>query len=259
MLVVIVVAAATAFSFFVASYQKQVQAQETLQHDKNLENLRILSLEPTVGAGVVTALTVELASLDPNSIVVQGMDLDGDPIVNYSVVNSAGNVLGEGCLNGNPVVPTNSTCTLSMPAESQVFLSFDLEYHTPGYAFPTDEPTLTESSLIEINSYTSLGNEFSQSFVPPVAIAGVTFVDSYPVLDGSGSYQPSESNESVTINQWQWSVTAASHPANDTADYAGEEVELPDPFTAETSYTIYLNVTSSDSLEGSVSIVYEFA
>jgi len=257
MLVVIVVAAATAFSFFVASYQKQVQAQETLQHDKNLENLRILSLEPIVDSstGDLTSLTVELASLDPNEMIIQGLDLDGVPDQTYSVVDSAGGQLGTGCLNGNPYSPTSSTCNLTIPAESQVFLQFDLT--SSDCSFLACAPALTESSLIEITTYTSLGNEFSQSFVPPVAIAEVTFVDSYPVLDGSGSYQPSESNESVTINQWEWSVTSAT-PDEDCGHQAGEEVELHYPFTSGTTYTIYLNVTSSDSLEGSVSIVYEF-
>jgi len=258
MLVVIVVAAATAFSFFVASYQKQVQSEEALNHDKNLENLRIFDLIPKVGSvpPQLSALRIDIASLDVNPIGVESITLNGYALVAYNVTDTAGTILGTGCLNGNPFVPPDTNCVLIIPAESQVFLDFDLNDSSSYYAFGSVSVNLTESGLFAFDVFTSRGNEFVQSFVPPVAIAGVTFVDSYAILDGTNSYQPNiNASVTVTIDQWRWNVTAPVR-ANDTGNYSGQEVELPRPITLGVPYTIDLNVTNSESLIGSTQIVY---
>ena len=262
MLVVIVVAAATAFSFFVAAYQKQVQAEETLNHNKNLENLRIFNLIPTTSSFPpyhLRDLRIDIASLDVNQIGVEGMTLDGYSILNYSVLDASGSVLGIGCLNGNPYAPSSASCVLTIPAESQVFLDFDLQLQTSNYAFGPIVVALTGHGLLSFDTFTSLGNEFVQSFVPPVAIAGVTFVDSNPILDGTGSYQPStNSSTSVVLDLWNWTVTSTPAHANDTGSWTGQEVELPHYFNRTVPYTIYLNVTNSESLVGSTQINYTF-
>lgn len=255
MLVVIVVAAATAFSFFVAAYQKQLQAEETLSHNKSLEDLRILALMPNV---TTDSLQIELASLDVNSITIDGMTLNGNTIVNYSVVSSSGTILdGPLCLNGNPLVASNASCVLDLPAESHAFLSVDFNPSDKGYAFaPGTTFLLNESDLLEFALFTSLGNEFVQSFVPPVALAEVTFVGSFPILDGSNSYQPSGgTTQNVTIDLWHWNVTAPKG-SNDTGNFTGQEVELPADLTSRVQYVIWLNVTSSESLVGSTHIDY---
>ncbi|HYA57373.1 MAG TPA: archaellin/type IV pilin N-terminal domain-containing protein [Thermoplasmata archaeon] len=266
MLVVIVVAAATAFSFFVQSYQKQLQSEENRAHDKSLEDLRILDLIPTVNNSSVTTppaladLRLEVASLDVNSIGVNGMSANGQPVVNYTVTNSAGGALGPTeCLNGDPLAPANSSCYLTIPAESQVFLDLNLQVGAKAYAFGGSDVILTESGLLKVDTYTSLGNVFVQAFVPPVAIAGVTFVDSYPILDGTASYQPgTNSSVAVSVDQWSWAVTANA-TANDTGPKSGQEVELGLPFTRGVSYTIQLTVTNSESLIGSTQISYTVA
>lgn len=260
MLVVIVVAAATAFSFFVASYQKQLQAQETLQHDKALEKIRILALEPKVNstdAPSLAGLTVEVASLDGNPIVVTGMLLNGAAVLIYSVNASTGATLGSGCLNGNSFGSYNASCTLTLPPESQAFLFLEL---SPAalltYAFAPGTPVaLTESSVFTFQFLTSLGNEFTQSFVPPVAIAAVTFVDSNPILDGSNSYQPGSAASNVTLEFWTWTVSPSGDP--DGGSYTGQEVELGSPLQSDVTYTIQLVVTNTESLVGSAEITYE--
>jgi len=224
MLVVIVVAAATAFSFFVASYQKQLQAEETQSHDKALEKVRILNLRPMLNNSTnVSSLVLEIASLDVNSIVVTGLLLNGSPVIAYGVVNSAGRELDVGCLNGNPYVG-NASCSLELAPEAQVFLKlwFDGFHkstltHTQPYAFlhgsniRVTAIDFTESSVFDFQILTSLGNEFTQSFVPPVAVAGLSFVSSYPVLDGSNSYQPSSgSTGNATVDLWHWAVRTPS-------------------------------------------------
>jgi len=260
MLVLIVVAAATAFSFFVASYQKQLQAEETLSHNKNLEDLRIFGLIPTISTPPdLGNLRIELASLDVNSIVIEGVTLNGQAILTYTVTDSSGNPLSApGCLNGNPFSPPNASCTIAVPADAQVFLDFNLQFGNSTYAFGGTDVTVTDTGLLQFDMFTSLGNEFVQSFVPPVAIAGVTFVESFPILDGTGSYQPGAgSNQSISINQWDWTVT--SKPSGDPDDhpYVGQEVELPDPLSVGVSYTINLTVVNSESLSGTTSIQYE--
>ncbi len=273
MLVVIVVAAATAFSFFVAAYQKQLQAEETLTHDKSLENLRILALSPNASGSPPTlaSLTVELASSDVNPTVVDGMSLNGYAVVNYTVVDFSGkNLSTTECLNGNPFLSTSASCVLDVPAETQVFLELNLVYDSPGYSFPTNvSVTLTESDTLNFELYTSLGNVFTQSFVPPVAIAQLSFVGSVtasnPILDGSSSYQPAGgSGENVTIDEWRWSVVQPGnetpcHTSGDCDTYSGQEYELPLPFSPDSTYFIYLNVTNSDSLVGEGYIQYASA
>ncbi len=266
MLVVIVVAAATAFSFFVAAYQKQLQGQETLEHNKALEKLRILGLEPVVSTNHTPALasiTLELASLDVNSIAVTGLLLAGDAVVAYNVTNSAGQTLSTGCLNGNPYFPANASCFLDLPAESQVFIQLDIgpgSHLDPSYSLlPNVEADLTESSVLDFEVLTSLGNTFTQSFVPPVAIAGITFVTSIPILDGSNSYQPAESGSSnSTIDFWIWDVTAnlTAYCNDDCGPWSGQEVELHEPLHANTTYTISLTVVNTESLVATAQIDY---
>jgi len=264
MLVVIVVAAATAFSFFVASYQKQLQAQETLQHEKSLERLRVIGLQPAISRAppTLSELTVELASLDVNSIVVTGLLVNGQAVVVYNVSNSAGVPLATGCLNGNPFVAANASCALSIPGDSQVFLQLDVNPQNvwPNdhgrYAFlPNTTVSFNQSSVLAFKFLTSLGNEFAQSFVPPVAIAAVTFVDSNPILDGSNSYQPETATSNVTLDFWEWKVTASA-TANDTGSFYGQEVELRQPLTSKVTYTVLLTVTNTESLAGSAEIIY---
>ncbi len=266
MLVVIVVAAATAFSFFVAAYQKQLQGQETLEHNKALEKLRILGLEPAVSAKhppVLSSITLELASLDVNPIAVTGLLLGGDAVVEYNVTSSSGLPLATGCLNGNPYVAANTSCFLGLPAESQIFLQLDINPRdSPNQSYsllPNVEADLTESSVLDFEVLTSLGNSFTQSFVPPVAIAGITFVTSFPILDGSNSYQPAESGSSnSTIDFWIWNVAAnpLSNCSNDCGPWSGQEVELPNQFAPSTTYTISLTVVNTESLVATAQIDY---
>lgn len=259
MLVVIVVAAATAFSFFVAAYQKQLQSEETLTHDKALEDLRILALSPTLATDTsyISTLKVEVASLDPNAITIDGMVLNGNAVVSYGLANLSGTSWPYGCLNGPALATPNTACVLTIPADAEFFLVLNLTPGTmasisgPAYAYgtgPNTPPALTESGLLEFQLYTSLGNEFTQSFVPPVALAQVSFVGSFPILDGSSSYQPSGGTaNNVTIDQWAWNVVAPpveNSPMSLAVGAADEWGELT--FTVTSGYTPSPSETISD-------------
>jgi flagellin-like protein len=267
MLVIIVVAAATAFSFFVAAYQKQLTAEETLSHNKSLENLRILALKPDLGRnGAFGGLQVELASLDVNPIVIDSMVLDGQTVLIYNETLSQASASGiHGCLMGSPYnTTTNPACVLDLPPESHAFLSLNFNSSdTTDYSFPAHTNlTINESGLLEFHIFTGLGNEFTQSFVPPVAIAALSFVDNFPILDGANSYQPSSGTaENTTIVLWDWNVTVGpgGNCNRDCGNYSGQEVELAHYLNSTARYSIWLNVTSSDSLVGSAHIDYTLA
>jgi len=267
MLVVIVVAAATAFSFFVAAYQKQVQSEEALNHDKSLEDLRILDLTPNLTgphSPYLSDLLVEVASLDVNPMTINGVIIDGNPVLKYTVSTSSGAPLGPpGCFNGG-AFSTNTSCSLSLPAEAQVFLLFNLTFGALTYAFGSTNVSLKVSSLLEFDLFSSYGNEFVQSFVPPVAIAQMSFVNvgnsSTPLLDGMGSYQPPDgTDKNVTIDLWSWSVSAIPPTvcggSPDCGPFSGEEVQLSEAFPSGT-WSISLTVTDSDSLIGTTTVDY---
>ncbi len=259
MLVVIVVAAATAFSFFVASYQAQVQAEETAAHNKALEDLKILSLAPTINHETLTLadLQIELASLDPNPTVITGMTINSEAVANYTVTDSSGSPLANGCFNAVAYSGSNSSCTLTVPAEAQTFLEFNLTFKTPLYAFGPATVSLGDDGLLDFKSFTSLGNEFTQSFVPPVAVAQVSFVGSFPVLDGSGSYQPSSgSGGNATVDSWQWDVDApdaspASVPAGETSEVGTVAFPVPSGYTP-VDQAVVLSVFTGSAGGGSV-------
>ncbi|MGB6500941.1 MAG: hypothetical protein WBG19_06045 [Thermoplasmata archaeon] len=285
MLVVIVVAAATAFSFFVASYQKQVQAEETVVHDRALENIKLISLSSSscseynettktcdryLPKDEFARLTIKAASLDINSIAVTGVFLSGHPVDNYSVI--LGHTTYDPCYN-----TTGNTTTVCQPsllppyAEAQFVFNlgdstnfsklpkcFTVRILDCLYAFgtPYSSTDISASHELDLEILTSLGNSFQGTFVPPVAKLGISFVNSWPVLDGSGSYQPSGGvTTNATIDQWAWAVDgAAADP--DNGAYFGQQVELPDQFAIGGMYAITLTVTNALGLIGVVSVNY---
>jgi len=273
MLVVIVVAAATAFSFFVAAYQKQLQAEETLNHNRSLESIKVIGISElpcsstaceSACVGCFANVTITVASLDVNPITLTGLFLDQHPVVNYTIVFNGATVTP--CYNASsrnnstsglvPCQPTN------LPALSEARLIFNLDnkaFPTAFWAFGGAFPNLFPTSYIALQILTGLGNEFSGSFVPPVAIASVTYVSGTPILDGTQSYQP---NGNATIISWAWNVTnvtASGCLTNSTAPcgtYSGQEAELGAALAPTDTYSIALVVLNSYGLTGTATIEY---
>ena len=266
MLVLIVIGAAVAFAAFVATYEKQLLAQEAAAHDRSLEALRILSVLPVNQTGGSPAydktLNFTVASETINPSVITGMLVDNLPIVRFGVENSSGPCLPPVTPLGNYTIPPFADVTFCLNATQG--------YPRSGVAL--GYPAISLDADLEISLYTALGNDFVTTFLPPTALATVsiitietgTTVNNVPVLDGSDSFQQGTNS---TITSWLWVVSP-----NSTADsaawsgtcsglFSGEDVELGSggcQFVATQAYSITLEVTNDDGLVSFQTIDYTF-
>lgn len=263
MLVLIVVAAATAFSLFIASYQKQVQAEEAQAHLKALESLRVITVQTELNqsdvgnattAGTLVDVSFNVESLDVNPTILTGLDIDNQAVRNYSVSQLN---LTTGSYSTAQVAALG---VLDVGPNEQFSLIVDVS-PGPGSSFYSPSFGLLSSSYVQIDLFTYLANDFRASFLPPTAIALVTLDQTIsangtpvaiPLLDGMNSVQP---GGNATIVSWEWNVTP-SIPNGGTA--SGEEVEAPFTEPPGTTYTVTLTVTDNFGLIGIDKVSYRF-
>ncbi len=266
MLILIVVAAAIALAAFVASYQKQLQAEESQAQQRSLESLKILSVTPTLNTsdtGEWSSFTFVLASEYINPSSVDAISLNGQPIRYYYVQNLS-----------SPASPptqhdtTVANDTLVLSPRQEVIVGVELDPSGgvyPNYSMFDPTFVLSTSDYIQLSVYTALQNTFTTVFLPPTAIAYVTTLTSYssnepvqiPVLVGTDSFQPGANG---TIVQWEWSMTEAGNstytggPTCPVAGspFEGSEWELEGNASTSKSYTYTatLTVTGNDGLAG---------
>jgi flagellin-like protein len=250
MLVLIVVGAAVAFSAFVASYQKQVQAEEAVTHQRALENLKILEIQPTLYAkstSNVSLLNLTVASLDVENTVLSGLSINGVPVKTYVVT---------------AIYPANGTLTplsvapgeaLTIAPQQQVFIQIDFNMSHPIYSMYAANFVLLSTQVIKVDLYTALLNDFFEAFSPPTAVAFISAIQSFsgtsyvtvPVLDGSDSLQPGNGS----LISWSWNVTNLSSPLPHTfQDLAGEKA-VPTVYAAF-NYVAQLVVRNNVGLIG---------
>jgi flagellin-like protein len=256
MLVLIVVSAAVAFSFFVASYEAQVQAEETLNHEQALENIHILSVAPNLiptGPGWYPSMNFTIASEYIYNSSITYITINNQPVKTY-------NVTAFDTSNGTfvtTVVPAGASLNLGPREQATIWITFN------GGTKPATNPSfyssfdLASSDYIEIALYTAYNNEFSRVFIPPTAIAVVTTTDTSgtltTLLDGSQSFQP-ESN--ATIVSWDWTVYNKNTSSYVLPDLSGEEAETVSPLDLADQYLVNLTVTNSDGLESIATVLY---
>jgi len=280
MLVVIVVAAATAFSFFVASYQKTLQTQETQRHDKALEAVKVIAVSkqecsdysPTPCAASnapstsFATLSVLVASLDVNTIQISGVFVNGFGVVNYTA-QYANTTIVSPCYNasahlrGMPLTGVVDCRRVPLPPYSTLRIKLDLDapaMYAPTYALGVPYDGISSTSDLSVGLLTGLTNYFVETFSPPVAIASIFFVSngstSVPVFDGLSSYQ-SAGADNVSILWYNWTATSTDAGAATCGPYSGAEFEAS-CFTEGATYTIVLEVTNTDGLSGSISLAY---
>jgi flagellin-like protein len=256
MLVLIVVSAATAFSLFIAAYQKQVQAEEAQAHLKSLESLRVVTVQTQVNLSSATPdslleLNFSVESLDVNPTLLTALDIDNQAVRNYSVWELN---LTSGAFQSIQVAALG---LLNIGPNEQFDLAADVSAG-PGSSFYDAAFGLLSSSYVQIDLFTYLANDFRASFLPPTAIALVTVDQTYnattdtfvpvPILDGLNSLQP---GQNATIVSWNWNITP------DNTVTTGEEAEAGF-VDLNTEHTITLTVTNNFGLVGIDVIRYFF-
>ena len=265
MLIVIVVAAAVALAAFVASYQKQLQAEESQSQQRGLESIKILSVTPTQNLSDPTTfgnLSFVLASEYINPSVVESISLNGQPLKVYWALDISN-------LSGAPSVHGGSI-PLNLSPREEVVITVNL---TAGpmrdytwFSAYDDNFVLTTSDYIELSVYTALQNTFTQVFIPPAAVAYVTALTSYtasgpieiPVLDGTSSFQPSGN---ATIVQWEWTVSNVTKGViypNLVGTFSGAEWEFTGIYDPPNvyAYNATLTVTNSYGLEAKTNLTF---
>jgi flagellin-like protein len=246
MLVLIVVAAAVTFSFYVASTEQAELAERNALHLKNLENVTIQSIDFVPGQNV----TLILSSSDIYNTSLTDISVNGNPAQSYCVE------------------PGNATTQCNLPASYVLFPVAGGSDYLTLVPFSVTAVTLADSGFylqpfslgtasISIDFGTTRGNEFVYSLLPPVGRIGTEFSDGYPILDGSASFQPhGGSFPNATIEAWNWNLTptnAAGTASNEGSGYTGEQVELPNQFVAGANFTFMLTVTNTLGLSSTTS------
>jgi len=260
MLILIVVAAAIALAAFVASYQKQLQAEEAQSQQRSLESLKILTVTPTLNTSntkQVSSLAFVLASEYINPSQIDSISLNGYPLKDYWALNLSNP-------SGTPTIFSSSVPLLLAPRQ-EVIISVNLsDSASTWFSLYDTSFVLTTSDYIQLSVYTALQNTFTQVFIPPTAIAFVTTLTSYtssgpiqiPILDGTGSFQPGANS---TIVEWEWAVSNVTVPVSPSflGDFYGAEWELPGTASMSISdFNATLIVTSSDGLESQTNVSF---
>jgi len=204
MLVLIVVAAVTAFSLFVASYQQQVQSEEAHAHDQALESLRVTAIRPIYNstAQAYRSLNLTVVSNDINPTVIVALTVNDNSVTSYNVTTSSVPLPGITIPNGGLLI-TNGD--FSMPAESSVTILVTFGGHYSSFNYTV---TLSDTQYVKVNLFTADSNTFTQVFLPPTAAIAVTeqtvgLSSLLTILDGSKSYQQGGNS---TILSWNWTV-----------------------------------------------------
>lgn len=256
MLVLIVVAAAVAFSLFVASYESQLTNEEKAAHNRTLESLHLLRISVTYPGGFPVDIT--FVGADVNYMNITGYEIDGAPVQGWQFypagVPAPPWMTTTGCLTSNTTLLYKEGCEMVAPFQT-VKVVLDPDNSSLAQLNSTTTP-------IQLSVFTTLANEFSYSFIPPVAIASIFFVESgsgsIPVFDGTNSYQPNEP-DNATLVAFAWSVAYASNgtPPQHGATGSGAEFEDGPLVNLTGKYNVTLAVQNTDGLTDVVTIPYD--
>lgn len=250
MLVLIVVGAATAFSLFVSSYQKQLQAEQAIDQARNLESIKILRATTELNSsapGNSTLLDVNftVASLNVNPAVVTSLGVNNHAVRNYTVWQLN---LTTGQFESDTVAAGGQ---LTLAPREQFNVLVDLS-GGPTDSFYDPSFVLHTSDYVQLDVLTAYENDFRGVFLPPTAVALVSLLQTWngtafvpaPLLDGSQSFQPGN----ATIVGWSWSIEP------DGTTVIGEKASPR--FTTTGLHSILLTVTNSVGLIGTAQLQY---
>jgi len=204
MLILIVVAAATLLAAFVASYQKQVQSEQSFTHDQSLESIHILSLETTLApsGSAYATFVFYFASEYVNPSGVLGISIDHEPLKEFNWTDISTATSGQ-FSDGEELV---------VAPFDEVMVTLDLDPASVNFSFLAPSSVPLPNEYLEFDVYTHLQNDFNRIFLPPVPLQTVSLENPtgqspYTVLDGSNSFQP-EGNGSIV--NWAWSISGGA-------------------------------------------------
>jgi flagellin-like protein len=268
MLILIVVAASIALAAFVASYQKQLQAQQAEAQQRSLESLKVINLAQVnpllTNASRLANFSFVLASEFINPSEITSFTVNGNPLRFYSVTPLAP--------ASGPTTCNNSSTPLMLAPFEEVEITVNTDSGSTaacGYSFFSTAITFSIDEFVEIGLFTVLQNTFTTVFLPPTAVALVTTLAEFsgggstsgfvnvPVLDGSHSFQTG--NASITA--WNWFVTNTTSGSTTTWSAAGEQLVAPfvsTGFGHTYTYSIALTVADSNGLLGTSTVAYTY-
>lgn len=265
MLVLIVVAAVTAFAAFEQTYQKQYQSQQSVIQQRNLEKIVVLSVAAHTDDNVSSpsqlgVLVFSLASLSVNPSRISGVLINANAVETYGA-----NVTNDNGTISNYTV-SGPTALLFLPAHAQFNITVNVAPGKQDSLYDKILP-IDSSSYLKIDLETVLENDFFQTFVPPTAVATVDALQIYtttgpvtvPEFDGSHSLQSGND----TIVSWTWSIF--NQTANSTLPSVSGEDIVPQfasggagPATPAATYVVTLTVTDSAGLVGVTTFTYKY-
>jgi hypothetical protein len=257
MLVLIVVAASIALAAFIASYQKQYQAQQAVSDQRSLEKLDVLDIAKVTPQASrqldIQNFSFVLASEYIHPSYIASLSINGNPLEYYYVQNITGGGPGlPGCYNDSMQLMINPF------AQMEITVNTNLTATTPcPYGFFSSTAAPQVDNFLQISVYTELTNTFTSVFLPPTAIPVVSTISEYigtgyqnvPVLDGAGSFQTGNG----TLTSWSWEVEDTTTLPATYTNVTGEQVVAPfasDSPPGPYTFTITLTVTNSNGLIG---------
>ncbi len=229
LLILIVVASASALAIMVNEAQKKDMEQRSLRAAVESENLKILSLALNGPEGENwTNMIIKVVNLNTEESKIVGLNINDVNAENYTDGAKVYNFQ-----NQFPVPPAGSR---------QIFLNL-----SSNFAIPLN---ISRNEPIKVILFTSLTNNFEHVFLPPVPIIKVSSESDVGfgnvfVLDGSDSI-----DREGTIVKYQWQVVNDTDSAT-IYSTTGQKVRIPFDFTNTTKFSVNLNVTDSNGMQGS--------
>jgi flagellin-like protein len=270
MLILIVVAASIALAAFIASYQKQLQAQQAEAQQRSLESLKVLNLaqvNPQSGANAskLANFSFILASEFVNPSSITSISINGNPLRFFAVTPLAPTAGPTNCS-----FSSTSGLNLTPFAEVEVTVNTNPSSTGPcGYSFFSTSLNFPTDEFVQIGIFTVLQNTFTTVFLPPTAVPVVGTIAEFsgggsstgfvnvPVLDGSHSFQAGNG----TLTSWNWTITNTTSGSSEMWNASGEQVIAPfvsTGFGNVYTYSIVLTVANSNELLGISTIAYTY-
>ncbi len=255
MLVLIVVVAASSFAVFISEEQKNAQAQQLANQQRELESIDAISLTPIADVADQNRwdmLTFNIANLETAQTFITYFSLNGEAVQAYEI-NGSGDSSWTNMNMGEDLI-------LGPLEQVQVRVDVSQTNWSSGKPSIDASTPFLVTDYIKIDIFTSKLNDFSKTFVPPTALgvidtetqwdAATDEYESFLILDGT---QSMAFGNSTYIVSWSWSIVNST--VNENIQLSGSKVRL-DLLNSNFNSTITLTVTDSNGMIGTCSFVY---